>query len=123
MALYKRHILGKDSEEYAKGYLQEKGFKLIEQNYRCAQGEIDLIMLDCNQIVFVEVRCRNHHHYGNALESITPGKRRKIILGAKHYLQVKKCLYKVISRFDIIVIHPRHGEMQLQWYKNAFSAE
>lgn len=123
MALYKRHQLGQTAEQIASVYLQDKGFILIEKNYHCRQGEIDLIMQDKKQIVFVEVRCRKGSAYGNALESITPFKTKKIIRAATHFLQVKKWLYKVSSRFDIIVIHPIQGEMRLQWLKNAFPAE
>lgn len=123
MVLYKRHQLGQTAEQLASAYLQEKGFTLVEKNYHCRQGEIDLIMQDKKQIVFVEVRCRNSSAYGNALESITSFKTKKIIRAATHFLQMKKWLYKVSSRFDIIVIHPIQGEMRLQWLKNAFPAE
>lgn len=120
---YKRHITGQQAEKQAQRYLETKGMTLIQANYQCYQGEIDLIMLDGNHIVFVEVRSRARIEYGNALESITPSKIKKIIRAATHFLQKKNWLYSVPSRFDVIAIHPTNGELQLEWIKNAFLAE
>jgi putative endonuclease len=115
--------IGKNAEEEACQFLQSRGFRLLQQNYRCYHGEIDLIMQDGNDIVFVEVRCRRRSDYGNALESINKIKIHKLIKAATHFLQMKKCLHKVNSRFDVIAIHPVAGKMQLEWIKNAFSVE
>lgn len=120
---YEPLIKGKAAEIKACEFLKKHGFSLILQNYRCIYGEIDLIMQDGSHIVFVEVRYRQSNHYGNALESINKSKVRKIIKTANHFLQMKKWLYKVISRFDIIVIHPVNKSMQLDWIKNAFMVD
>lgn len=120
---YKQHIIGQQAEKQAQTYLQKNGLILLQSNYQCYQGEIDLIMRDGNDIVFVEVRSRSRVEYGNALESITPSKIKKIIRAATHYLQKKNWLYSVSSRFDVIAIQYHHGQPQLEWIKNAFLAE
>lgn len=123
MAIYKQHQIGQDAERNACRFLENKGLRLLVKNYRCFQGEIDLIMQDREDIVFVEVRSRSNSRYGSALESITPKKMAKLIKASTHYLQAKKCLYKVNSRFDVIAISPTPHGMQMEWIKNAFSVD
>ena len=114
---------GKQAELAACRFLEAKGFKLLVENYHCYNGEIDLIMQDGNDIVFVEVRSRNRTDYGQAAETINKSKRNKLIRAATHFLQMKKWLYKVNSRFDIIAIHYLVNGTQVEWIKNAFLAE
>lgn len=110
---------GEQAEQHACDYLRKHGLQLIMQNFRCARGEIDLIMRDGDDIVFVEVRMRNHPDYGNAVESVTKNKQRKIIHTAVFFLQTKNWLDKVNCRFDIIAICHNH----LEWIKDAFIAD
>lgn len=123
MVLFNPSQKGKAAELTACEFLQTQGFSLLMQNYRCYFGEIDLIMQDQDDIVFIEVRSRRRTDYGNALESINQTKKAKLIKAATHFLQSTNQLYKINSRFDIIAIHPIHGKMQLEWIKNAFSLE
>jgi putative endonuclease len=118
-----RQQIGIQAEQNACKFLQKKGFRLLEQNYSCYSGEIDLIMQDQEDIVFIEVRQRQHIHYGNALESINRKKMNKLLKTATHFLQAKKWLYKKNSRFDVIAIHPVAGKMQIEWIKNAFTID
>jgi putative endonuclease len=118
-----RQQIGIHAEQDACKFLQRKGFRLLEQNYSWYGGEIDLIMQDQEDIVFVEVRRRQHIHYGNALESIDRKKMHKLLKTATHFLQAKKWLHKRNSRFDVIAIHPVAGKMQLEWIKNAFTVD
>lgn len=115
-------VFGKTAELFACQHLETKGLKLLSQNYRCYLGEIDLIMQDQDHIVFVEVRARQRTDYGNALESITEHKQKKLIRAATCFLQWKKWLYKVNSRFDVVAIHLIRGEIKIEWIKNAFTA-
>lgn len=117
---YNRQQIGKNAEQQALLYLQKQGLQLLVQNYTCYSGEIDLIMSDNNDIVFIEVRSRSRTDYGHAAESITPHKQRKIIRAATHFLQKKECLYKVCSRFDVIEIQLVANKWKLAWIKNAF---
>lgn len=123
MALPNKQQLGKCAEKDACRFLEAKGFQLLLENYRCRFGEIDLIMKDQEDIVFVEVRSRSSIEYGTALESITRSKMNKLIKTATYFLQTKNWLYKVVSRFDVVTIDFIEGKMQLNWIKNAFWAE
>lgn len=123
MALSPKQALGQTAEQQACDFLVAQGLRLVMKNYRCYHGEIDLIMQDKADFVFVEVRSRRRTDYGNAVESINKPKQRRLMRAALHFLQMKKCLYKVTSRFDIIAIHPIAGKMQLEWIKHAFSAD
>jgi putative endonuclease len=120
MDTFNKQQIGQAAERQACTFLQEKGLRLLIKNYSCPYGEIDLIMQDQDDIVFVEVRSRKRTDYGNALESVNNNKRKKLIKTATHFLQMKQWLHKINSRFDIIAIHPIAGKMQLEWVKNAF---
>jgi putative endonuclease len=123
MEIINRQQIGNEAEEKAREFLEAKGFQVIEKNYKCYVGEIDLIMQDQEDIVFVEVRSRKHIQYGNALESVDRQKIHKLVRAATHFLQTKKWLYKRNSRFDIIAIRLAQGKMQLDWVKNAFTVD
>lgn len=85
-----RKKLGYHAEQRACEFLQAQGLTLITQNYQTRLGEIDLIMRDGNDIVFIEVRSRAKNAYGNAIESINKTKQRKIVKTALFFLQQKK---------------------------------
>lgn len=118
-----RQQLGDEAEKTASLFLQQKGFIELEVQYRCYCGEIDLVMQENEDIVFVEVRSRQQVDYGDAVESINSKKMNKLIKAATHFLQVKNWLHKRNSRFDVIAIHPLAGKMQLEWIKNAFTID
>lgn len=120
---FNRQQIGKKAEEAACTFLQTKGLRLFEKNFHCYHGEIDLIMQDKEDIVFIEVRSRGRTDYGNALESVNKTKTKKLLKTAAHFLQMKKWLYKVNSRFDIVAIHLVAGKMQVEWIKHAFSPQ
>jgi putative endonuclease len=120
---YNRQQMGDEAEAQAAHFLISKGLQLITTKYRCYHGEIDIILRDQEDIVFVEVRKRQYTNYGSAIESVNRQKIQKLIKAAKHFLQQQKWLYKVTSRFDVIGIHPISGEMQLEWIKNAFTVD
>jgi putative endonuclease len=113
--------IGNSAEDYAEQFLTQKGLSLLEKNFSCPLGEIDLIMRDKEHIVFVEVRCRAHSIHGRAVETITPTKIKKIIRTATLFLQMRKWLHKAHSRFDVVAIDFSKHEKQLTWLKNAFT--
>jgi len=108
---------GKLAEDQACQYLQKQGLKLIEKNYRCRSGEIDLIMLDQKTLVFVEVRYRAKNDYGSALDSVDQSKIQKLISTANHY--VSKHQPDRPMRFDVIGFD---ASLKPNWIENAFSA-
>ena len=120
MKKYDRQGAGRVAEMQALAFLERNGMHLLQKNYRCYSGEIDLIMQDRDDIVFVEVRSRANSNYGSAVESVTLTKQRKLCKAAIHFLQLKKWLYKINSRFDIIAIQTMHTQTQLEWIKHAF---
>lgn len=69
-----KDALGKRGEEYAARYLEERGYRLLERNWRCAHGEIDLIARQGGETVFVEVKTRSSAAFGHPFEAITPSK-------------------------------------------------
>lgn len=112
-----RQARGRLAEERACAYLQAQGLRLLERNYRCRVGEIDLIMRDGEALVFVEVRLRSNPNFGGALMSVDRFKRARLTACAQHYLQTTRS--SCAARFDIIAIDA--GE-RLDWLRNAFEA-
>ena len=93
---------GQQAEQTACDYLQQHGLVLLEQNYHCRRGEVDLIMRDDKTLVFVEVRARRSDRFGSALESITANKQSRIIATAQHYLQQNRLQQN--CRFDVVAL-------------------
>lgn len=97
-------------ETLAESYLKERKYKILEKNYSNYLGEIDLIALNDEVIVFIEVKLRNSLEYGAPCEAVTPFKQRKIRSVAMYYLQKnnltdKDCRFDVIEVFDDKVKH------------------
>lgn len=118
-----RRLFGKKQESLAAAYLAEKGLKLIQRNFHCRRGEIDLVMLDQQQqLVFVEVRYRSQQSFGTAVESIAPGKQEKIRRSAAYFLLAHPEFNHLMCRFDVVGISPSAGSSKLQynWIANAF---
>jgi putative endonuclease len=114
---------GLAAEETASHFLQAKGITLLHRNYRCRSGEIDLIMRDHEDIIFVEVRLRNNKNYADAIESVNLIKQKKIIKTAMHYLYKYNLLDEVNCRFDIIGISYAHTKATIEWIQDAFLAD
>ncbi|MDH5370595.1 MAG: YraN family protein [Gammaproteobacteria bacterium] len=118
---------GQYTENLACQYLENKGFKLLERNFHCRFGEIDLIMQQDNAIVFVEVRYRRSNNFGSGAESVTVNKQSKLIKTASIYLQQHAKLNKYPARFDIISITGsietnNIENIDFDWIENAFGA-
>lgn len=103
---------GRQAEDDALAYLLLQGLVLLQRNYLCRGGELDLIMRDGASVVFVEVRLRSSAAYGGALASITPAKQRRMVLAAQTWLLGQKRL--PACRFDALCIDGGH----ISWLKN-----
>ena len=111
-------------EELARSYLGKQGLHLIESNYRCRFGEIDLIMRDADSLCFIEVRFRKSLDYGGASASITRTKQRRIIKASLFYLSTNRQLMQQALRFDALLIQQqKDGSLDYNWIQNAFYAE
>jgi len=107
---------GAAAEELAAVFLEGQGLRIVERNYRCRFGEIDLVARSGAVLVFVEVRARKSEAFGGAAGSITAAKRRRLVAAARHYLA--KHRVSRACRFDVVLIRGR--EQEIEWLANAF---
>ena len=119
----RRHT-GESLEGRAACFLADKGLILIERNYRCRLGEIDLIMQDGDYLVFVEVRYRTDDQFVNPIASINFRKQQKVLRTAQVYLQHHQLTDKVPCRIDVIGITRTNDSNALhyKWIRNAIQA-
>ncbi|MBU1285253.1 MAG: YraN family protein [Gammaproteobacteria bacterium] len=110
---------GSAAEARALAYLQAQGLRLIAQNWRCRHGELDLVMLHTDTVVFVEVRYRRHAAWGGAMESVDARKREKLTLAAAQFLQQTPRWARQPCRFDVIALNGA-TDNDLNWIQNAF---
>jgi putative endonuclease len=113
--------LGKTGEDLACRELERRGYAIIARRYRTRSGEIDIVAQDGPTLVFVEVKARDGHEYGDGAEAVTPLKRRRITRLAEDYLarnHVRECP----CRFDVVSIHFDSGAPVIEVFKNAFDA-
>lgn len=108
--------IGTDKEELASQYLTEKGMQILEQNFRCRQGEIDLIGIHDGYLVFVEVKFRKSITCGTALEAVTPAKQKRICAVSDYYRYSHHYGTDTAVRYDVLAIQ---GE-EISWVQNAF---
>ncbi len=108
---------GAQAEQVAAQFLQRHGLTLMQTNYRCRFGEIDLILRDGQTLVFAEVRQRSSGDFGGAAASIDSHKQQRLILTAQHYLASLSRLPP--CRFDALLLD---AAGDIEWVKNAFEA-
>lgn len=111
----KRRI-GSHYEEEAAGYLNLQGIHVLEQNFRCHQGEIDLVCRDGRTLVFVEVKYRKNNRNGDPAESVNFIKQQRIRETARYYLYSHRYGEDTPCRFDVVSILGT----EVHWIKNAF---
>jgi len=107
---------GADAEELAARYLQDQGLAIVQRNYRCRAGEIDLVARDGETLVFVEVRLRRSEAFGGARASVDAHKQRRILQAARHYLAGRpdqRC------RCDVVLLD-RLDRRAIEWIRGAF---
>ena len=103
--------------------MSEQGWTLIERNFFCQGGELDIIAQKDHVLAFVEVKYRKNNHMGGAIASINPAKKRHLIHSAKVFLLRYPLLNKLDCRFDVMAISGSNGphtQVQIQWIDNAF---
>ena len=114
---------GRHVEKLAHKHLLKQGLKPVAQNIRSPYGEIDLIMRDQLEWVFVEVRFRRSGAFGGGLESVDRSKCRKLVKTAEHYIQSNNKIRFDTCRFDIIEVAGKLSEPRINWVKDAFPAD
>jgi len=113
---------GRSAEQRALVYLQAQGLRLLERNYRCRAGEIDLVMRDKEQLVMVEVRYRRVTSYTAAAASVDQRKQRRLIKAARHYLASHPQYANEPIRFDVVAFDGSATDPDIEWLRNAFDA-
>lgn len=100
-----RAATGRRGESAAADYLANLGYRIVDRNWRCRTGEIDLIADDRGTLVFVEVRARtNPTKFGTALEAVTPLKQRQVREVAAYYLMQRKFATSPPVRCDVVAV-------------------
>lgn len=108
---------GRDAEALAADYLRGQGLTIVDRNFRCRFGEIDLIARDGATLVFVEVRLRGRSDFGGAAESITGAKRGRLLRAARFYLAGRRAA--PACRFDAVLLSSV-DLTRIEWIRNAF---
>ncbi len=118
MALHLK--FGREGEKAALDFLIEKGYMVLEVNYRLHPYEVDIIAMDGDWVVFVEVKTRQTDEYGHPIEFITGKKEQNLLKVADYYLQYKMPGRE--GRFDVITLFKREETFILEHFANAFTA-
>lgn len=114
--MYARHILGIKGEDEAVKYLEKEGYRIIERNFSCRQGEIDIIALDEPYIVFVEIKARTSREYGLPSEAVTSRKIKHLIKAIQYYLY-KRNLERENIRIDVIEVYVKADKYEINHLK------
>ena len=101
--------LGNFGEERAARYLRRRGYRIVERNFRCRQGEIDIIAEKRGYLVFVEVKLRKDERFAEAREFVNAAKQRRILSAAQLYLSAHPD-WDLQPRFDVLEIYAPQGE-------------
>jgi len=113
------HKLGKDGEEAALRFLENKNFRIIKQGFRFYKGEIDIIAYDQKTLVFLEVKSRRSHKFGFPEEALTPAKQKQLRKVALGYCTLHK-IQDVECRFDVLSLTYNDKGYSVSHIKNAF---
>lgn len=108
--------LGGQMEQAVQEYLKSHGFVILEMNYRCRQGEIDIIAKEDNYYVFIEVKYRSTTDYGLPGEAVGPAKQKRISMAAQYYLYSHGLSEDTPVRFDVAGVL----RDKITYYRNAF---
>jgi len=115
----RRQALGRAGEAVAEDYLRQLGYRVVERNYRCPCGEVDLVAADGTTLVFVEVKTRSGTLCGSPLEAVDVRKQRRIAAAAQHFLVTRFCGGRA-ARFDVIGVLWKGSVPELEHVQNAF---
>ncbi len=118
----KRKELGDIGEKLARDFLKKKGYKIRETNFRCREGEIDIIAQKKGCLAFVEVRTKTSSDFGSPEESVTFAKKEKLIASALSYLNIHKDLPES-WRIDFVAVEldPKGKTTRIELIENAIS--
>ena len=114
--------LGKKGEEKALRFLKKKGYRIIEKNYVCKMGEMDIIAKDKDTLTFIEVKTRTSAEFGPPQLAVNSSKQRQLSKVALNYLKEKQ-LEEVRARFDVVAILLGQKGEQIELIRDAFELQ
>lgn len=114
--MYRAQEVGKFGENNAVEYLRKKGYKILDRNFSCRRGEIDIIALDKNEIVFIEIKARVNTKYGLPSEAVTKKKLEHIYKTAEYYLHIRN-LENENTRIDVIEVYIQNNKVLINHLK------
>ena len=118
--MYQRHETGKIGENIAAKYLQENGYHIIQRNFQCNQGEIDIIAKENEEYVFIEVKTRTNIKYGKPKEAVNTAKKKHIYQSVEYYTYSKHIENQPI-RIDVIEIYQKKDQYHIHHIKQAIT--
>jgi putative endonuclease len=110
---------GGTGEAIALAHLEHNGYAIIDRNYTCLIGEIDIVAMNDGDIVFIEVKSRRSSAFGTPAEAVTVTKQKKISRTALYYLKEKNLLGRPV-RFDVVAVTLKRDETTVEIFQNAF---
>ena len=110
---------GEAGEAIALSHLKKNNYTIVDRNYTCPLGEIDIIATNGGDVVFIEVKSRRTEQFGNAAEAVTLNKQRKISQVALFYMKEKNLL-DLSARFDVVAVMLVPGKPVVEIFQNAF---
>ena len=116
--MYVSHELGRIGENIIADYITKLGYKVVERNFACNQGEIDIVAKDKEELVFKEVKTRTDISYGEASEAVTDTKKRHLINSIKYYIY-KRNLENEFIRIDVAEVYIKCGKVKINYIKQA----
>lgn len=117
--MYHNSLIGKIGEELATKYLQDNSIKVIQRNFYCRFGEIDIIAKDKNELIFIEVKTRTTNKYGKPSEAVNFQKQKHMRKSIEYYLYSNKIVNTKI-RIDVIEIYLDQYKYKLNHIKNIY---
>ena len=119
--MYERHETGKIGEDKACEYLAKNNYIIVERNFMCKQGEIDIIACDMNkkELVFIEVKTRKNRKYGSPIDAVNEKKQKHIYWAANFYIYLHNIRYTNL-RFDVIEIYVGKYSYKINHIKQIF---
>jgi len=117
-----RKVLGARGEDLAVRYLKKKGYKVIERNYRCQWGEIDLVARQGDTLVFVEIKARTSSDFGLPQDAVDRFKQEKLVQVARAYMAEHRLQETIPARFDVVAVQLTPSGPEMELIKDAFQA-
>lgn len=117
--MYINKETGKLGEDIAEHFLKQNGYVILDRNFECRQGEIDIIALDKKEIVFIEVKTRTSNKYGAPSEAVNKIKQKHMLQTIKYYLYIRNLSDEFI-RIDVMEVYINNNVYKVNHIKQAF---